>query len=69
MKPTTRKDMNYKFTLAIYGVKSKEEAIEAINEMLDNRDFYDRKVEEDVDDEVYIDWADETAGLDELLLP
>ena len=61
--------MAYKFTLAIYGAKSKEEAIEAINEMLGNRDFYDRVVEEDVDDEIHINWPapGETEELEELL--
>jgi hypothetical protein len=63
--------MDYKFTLAIYGAKSKEEAIEVINEMLDNRDFYDRKVEENADDEIYIEWPGgpcETAELEELTI-
>ena len=50
--------MDFKFTLAIHNAASKDEAINAINEMLDNYDFYVRPVPEDGEEAVTIDWYD-----------
>ena len=48
--------MKFKFTLVIDGVASKEDAIDAINEMLDHYDFDVRPVPEDGEETVSIDW-------------
>lgn len=58
--------MNFKFTLVIENVASKDEAIETINEMLDAYDFHVREVKENADDEIYINWP---ADQDDELLP
>ena len=56
MKPKTHKDMDFKVTLQIWNAKSKEEAEEAVNAMLDAYDFYGRKVEDNPEDEIEINW-------------
>lgn len=48
--------MDFKVTLQIWNAKSKEDAIEAVNEMLDAYDFHGRRVEEDPADEIQINW-------------
>ena len=52
VKPKTRKDMNYKITLGIWGAKSYEEAEEKVNEMLDAYDLHNFS-------DVEINWADD----------
>lgn len=48
--------MDFKVTLQIWNAKSREEAEEAVNAMLDAYDFYGRKVEENPADEIQINW-------------
>ena len=59
VKLKTHKDMDFKITLGVLGAKTKEEAIEAVNEMLGAYDFYGRKVEENPADEIEINWLDD----------
>lgn len=55
--------MKFRFTLVIDGAEDKEQAINVINEMLDEYyDFHCRKVEEG--DEIYIDWPSTNADAD-----
>ena len=56
MKLKTHKNMDFKVTLQIWNAKSKEEAEEAVDAMLDAYDFYGRKVEENPADEIQINW-------------
>ena len=56
--------MRFKFTLVIDGVASKEDAIDAINEMLDHYDFDVRPVPEDGEEAVSIDWPESNADAD-----
>ena len=56
--------MKFRFTLVIDGVESKEAAIDAVNEMLDNYDFYGRPVPEDGEEPITIDWPASNADAD-----
>ena len=54
--------MDYKFSLGIYNVASKDEAIDRINEMLDAYDFHVRPA----DDDIEINWLANDSDLTEL---
>jgi len=60
--------MDYKVTLQIWNANSKEEAMDAVNEMLDAYDFHCKKVKENPEDEdeIEINWAEDSFDWDAL---
>lgn len=55
--------MDYKITLQVWNAKSKEDAIEAVNAMLDAYDFYGKTVTENPEDEIQINWTNEKTAI------
>lgn len=60
--------MNYKVTLIVTGAKSREEAENAVDEMLDAYDFYGKKVPENQENEIeiYLPLSGELESAEEL---